>query len=175
MKRCLTVVAHPTLKSFTNSLASEFEHGLTDAGHSFTRINLFQEDYPFDKAASERNENNWKRLISNHIDGIALIFPWWWEMPPAPMVAFLQNIFNVGFAFEYINGIREVTLDLPSALIISMGQKKLCNDKYLLEAMHYCGLHQKVNLVCQGVGPTLAEEDAKNYLELARAVGKGFL
>jgi putative NADPH-quinone reductase len=168
MKNCLIVFANPTLASFSGALADNFRSGIEDSGNSHSTINLYQDEY-ISKLSDAEVDAKYKNMITQ-CDSIAFVFPWWWEMPPYPMAAFLQTIFVNGFAYSH-NGVKTPLLDIPTMLIVTLGQEKKCNLNNLHEAMDYCGLRVVDEVVCAGVNPRMASEKAEEYKQ--EAYGRG--
>lgn len=164
-------MANPSLTGFTNSLANEFRAGLADEDVTHETINLFQEGYVGQDHIGCL-EADYKSLILG-ADGLAFIFPWWWEMPPYPMTAFLQRIFVNGFAYKH-DGVKTPILDKPVQLIISMGQNKPINLQNLCDGMEYCGLHVRHWMAAQGVNPSMDEAKALQYKNEAYNAGRNF-
>jgi len=161
--KILQIIAHPDTseKSFTGQLAQQYRKGANEAEHQVTWLNLYDEDI----------EDVDLRQLVLETDAMCLVYPLWWEMPPAKMVEFLQTTFVFGFAFE-LKGDRMVPkIDIPTTVLISMGQQKTHNTSYLEDAMKYCGLHPKI-AVFQNVGPRLTPDQAEAYLDLAHRLGK---
>ena len=166
---CVIFVAHPAPSSLTKNLATTFKQGIVAAGHSATMFDIFHK--PFDEA----NITTLQDLIKT-ADGIAFAFPWWWEMPPYPMVELLQKVFVNGFAFTHDGNHKKTSLlSLPTQLIICAGQAKtdiqLGNLKM---AMDYCGLKPITPLVLSGVGPSLSQAVVNEFHRGALAAGQNF-
>ena len=171
-KTCLVVLAHPSwTSSFSGSLAENFANGIEESGNQCEYINLWRDNFHLPDIKKELIDS-YKEMILN-CDGIVFAFPLWWEMPPYPLVEFLQTIFTNGFAYKH-DGVKTSILDLPVDMLISMGQVKHFNISNLYEAMEYCGLHVRKALVCQGVGPAISTKDATQYIENAKAAGLTF-
>jgi putative NADPH-quinone reductase len=172
MKKCLIVMANPSLNGFANALATEFRSGLEFEDHSHETINLFQENYLGQEG--QFLEVDYKELIMG-CDGMAFSFPLWWEMPPYPLVAFFQKIFTAGFAYNHDGVNKTPLLDLPVQLIVTQGQKHPANLLYLYEALRYCGFKTKFNtLSCTNVTPNLSPTEAGRYKKMAFEAGTSF-
>jgi putative NADPH-quinone reductase len=176
MKECLLISANPNKKGFGAQLTEEFVKGLNDQGNTVTEIDLFAEHFHCNAGQSHKNNDflleEFRREISM-TDAVAFSFPMWCEMPPFPMVAFMQQILVKGFAYEHDGKTKTPILDLPTSLIVTMGQKKDAPLQYLIDALSYTGLHLKdwQLVIANGIGPNLAEAEATTFKERARKAG----
>jgi putative NADPH-quinone reductase len=172
MKKCLIVMANPSLTSFSNALADEFRAGLANADCIHETINLCQEGFPI------QGTDGW--LLGSYMDlvagadGLAFFFPVWCEMPPYPLVAFIQRIFVEGFSFKYEDGQRVLLQEKQVFMASTMGQVKLYNDSYLREAFQYVGLTITDDFQCRNVGPRLTDGMALQYKTQAYNAGYNF-
>lgn len=165
--KCLIVIASPSSSSFVNVLVNKFKAGLESKGHTYDTIQLFQDGYL-------DSETYRKKILE--CDAICFSFPWWFEMPPYPLVAFFQSNLIEGFAFNTVNNKKVPLLDIPVQVLITMGQS---NPEYNIRAvrdgLRYVGLKIKNELVCLNVGPKLLSTQAEKYLDQAMLHGQMFL
>lgn len=166
MKNILQLVAHPdhARRSFCHQLADRYADGVRSAGNVALRSFLFEEpDLPTLR----------EMLHNNLVDRLCLVYPCWWEMPPAKLVDFLQTTFVKGFAFDYDERQERMVpkIDLKVDIIMTLGQNKIAHVDYLREAMLYCGLTPHFQ-VCANVGPRMSQEEADLYLNRARLLGE---
>jgi putative NADPH-quinone reductase len=115
----------------------------------------------------------YKEQILN-CDAMCFVFPWWFEMPPFPLVKFFQSIFVEGFAYTHDGEVKTPKIKLPVQVLITMGQRKEYNIRSLRDGMDYVGLRIERELVCTNVGPRLEPELSERYLESALRCGKMF-
>lgn len=129
----------------------------------------------FDSVKDPAYVSAMQKIISK-TDAIAFAFPWWWEMPPYPMVEFLQKVFVKDFAFTHdTDGRKTKLLNKPAQLIICAGQdKQQIQIEPLVMAMEYCGLHADTPLIFTGCKPGLAEETVDYYSQTAFKQGRLF-
>jgi putative NADPH-quinone reductase len=160
--KVLCITAHPNRDgSFTSQLVDSFISGLDHRVQTSSK-NVFFDS--FDEIKDEVEDS----------DHICIAFPLWWEMPPAKLVDFLQQTFVLGFAFDYVDGVRTLLIKKKVTCLISMGQKKDYNVSNLQQAMEYCGMSAQF-IVFQGIGPGLSEEMISLYKDLARRQGFSIL
>lgn len=180
-KTCMVVVANPNGLSLTCQLAESFIAGLEEAGNkaitgvenSFSKssINyLFQTNYP----AETNNNDDLYRNQLKRADGVCLAFPWWCEMPPYPLVAWMQRNLIKDFAYKHDGTIKTPILNLPTQLLVTMGSIGECNLKNLKDGLGYTGLHVSNELVVKGAGPDLKKSEVTNLLWRARQDGLTF-
>lgn len=166
--KCLIVVANPSDTSFTNALVAQFKSGLESDGHTHETIQLFQEDY----VKSVAIDADYRQMMLD-ADAICFAFPWWFEMPPFPLVAFFQRNFVEGFAFRHEDGKKIPLLNKKVQLMITMGQSAEEYNIYCVrEGLRYVGLPVTNELTCVNVGPRLSPEKAQEYLNRANQAGK---
>lgn len=180
-KVCMVVVANPNPQSLTFQLVEKFMAGLKAAGHkgilgednSFSKktINqLFQNNYP-----SEDNSDDLYRKLLSRADGVCLAFPWWCEMPPYPLVAWMQRNLIKDVAYLHDGVTKTPILNLPTQLLVTMGQTTHCNLQNIKNGLAYTGLHcNGLDLIVQGAGPNLTKETIKSVKEEAYQLGKKF-
>jgi putative NADPH-quinone reductase len=156
----LQIVSHPDTSgsSFTQRAAKAYRAGLRDAQHKISSLTFFNELPSIDFS---------KELITA-ADHIAFHWPCWWEMPPYPLVQFLQTVLVKDFAFRFeADGSRTVLLDIPTTTFISMGQRKTFHTDGLADAMDYCGLRPRKFHIFENVGALLSKELEDLYFEQA--------
>lgn len=163
--KVLQILAHPDItgKSFCHQLAEQFRRGALESGHDpVIWINLFDPDY---------NEEviDFQSLVSAY-DHLCLVYPVWWEMPPAKMVHFLQSTFVRGFAFDSVDDRMIPKLRMDATCILSLGQDIEYNTTNMTNAMLYCGLYPKF-VLAKNVGPRMSEEFASQYMADAFKAG----
>lgn len=170
MKNCLIFVANPNPKSFGHQMATSFKKGIDNSGNSAEIIDLYALDYENNHLSANQQ---FKEMILN-ADSLAFAFPIWWEMPPSPLVKFLQTIFVKDFAYTH-DGVKKTNLiDKNVAILATMGQKKHVSFEYLFEAFEYCGMDTTAIVVASGVNPSFTSADANKALERAFTVGSHF-
>lgn len=159
--KVLQLIAHPSSVGATNSFAQRFADGARFAGHCVDTYNIFQTTV----------SRTWFQTKLTNAEHLCLAWPCWWEMPPAKLVDLLQTTLSKGFAFDFVNGQRQVLLDLPTTCLISMGQLKTAHTDYLNEAMTYCGL-KPVFYIFDGIGPGLPNQKMQDFLDWAYNAGQ---
>lgn len=174
--KCLLITANPNRNGFGAKLTEEFICGLNDQGHEFIEIDLFGEHFHSGSMQAHANNQHLLEIYKGYIkevDAVAFSFPMWCEMPPYPLVAFLQQILVKGFAYEHDGKVKTPILDLPCSLLVTMGQKKDAQLQYLIDALSYTGLHLKPFqlVIANGVGPNMSNCEALAYSDKAYQAG----
>lgn len=174
MKKCLVVVANPKAQSLTHTLASRFCDGIAESGDQYEVLDLFQDC----KNNMGRSESvpKYQQAVAG-CQGIVFVFPTWWEMPPYPLVEFLQTVFVSGFAFTHENNIKINKLDLKSLVITTRGQSEDSGGSdlaYLRAALEYSAMHSEDPLVCYGINPSTLRENVELYKNHAFSKGLHF-
>lgn len=182
----LVVVAHPDRKSLTHALAGEFIAGLSSAGHSHDRLDLYGED--FDPIVRLDEYAGWKQGLNPPVvrayqsrleraQGLALCYPLWWAAPPALLQGWLQRVFTQGFAFEYGQGPHGL-LRHRTQLIVNIGTRdEGQRGRYLepvISVLNYCGIERISELVNWGIYDGIPAERVHERLAAAREAGAAF-
>jgi putative NADPH-quinone reductase len=170
--KCLIVTANPSATGYSYALVNKFIEGIESAGHTYEMVELFQGGYMEGKITDLEIQEKIKAA-----DGICLAFPWWCEMPPFPLVAFMQQNLKEGFAFTRdADGNKVPLLNKKVQLLISMGSAgPEYFIRHVIDGLKYAGLKVVNNIVVQNVGPNLPKEKANFYLEQAHHQGTRFL
>ena len=164
-KKVLVVVAHPAEQSLCAEIANRFAIGMRieafgDVDVSITNIFV--------------NEEGLTKLDLLALDGLVLAFPNWCEMPPAPMVAWIQRHMSEGIGYSRdCEGVKTGHLQgLPVFTLITQGTDEV--KDYIIgsvrEALEYCGAEVGC-AVFPGVGRSL---DVPTAFEIAETMGRTF-
>lgn len=107
----LLLLAHPDPGSFNHALAAAAETVLREAGHTVRRHDLYAERFEpllpaeeFSRSAtlSAEVERHCRELAE--ADGIIIVHPNWWGMPPAILTGWVDRVVRPGVAYEFIEG-----------------------------------------------------------------------
>ncbi len=105
------ILAHPDPKSFNHAIASAAVTALRDAGHSVAFHDLHQEG--FDPALTVEEIPRGAALeagIAQHCqeiaqaDGIIIVHPNWWGMPPATLTGWVDRVLRPDVAYRFLEG-----------------------------------------------------------------------
>ena len=107
----LVVLAHPDPGSFNHALAQSACDALRDNGHEVIFHDLYAEGFdPLLSAGEIPREAVLPEDIARHCeeaasaDGIIIVHPNWWGMPPALLTGWVDRIMRPGTAYEFIEG-----------------------------------------------------------------------
>lgn len=109
--RILVVLAHPNESSLNHAIAQQVHTTLTNNGHSVIFHDLYKENFDPSLPTEEIPRNaNLPALITRHCDeaanadGIIIVHPNWWGMPPAILAGWIDRVLRPGVAYEFIEG-----------------------------------------------------------------------
>ena len=108
--KVLVVYAHPNPKSFNHAILESFTSGLTEGGHEYEIIDLY--DRGFNPCLSmEDLQKVMQGGISDDVkvqqekvaqaDGLCIIHPIWWTGAPAILKGWIDRVFSLGFAYNF--------------------------------------------------------------------------
>ncbi|MDY0282524.1 MAG: NAD(P)H-dependent oxidoreductase [Salinivirgaceae bacterium] len=123
----LIVYAHPNPQSFNAAILKEVERGLQEAGHTYTVIDLYKDNFD---PVLVYNDKIRRRDLKNHpetahyrelvrqADHLIFIFPVWWYGVPAILKGFFDRVFVSGFAYRYDGVVPKGLLKGKSAWVV---------------------------------------------------------
>lgn len=107
----MLILAHPNPNSFNHAIASAVVQTLTNAEHTVWVHDLYAENFdpllPYNEISRRSHlptmiEQHCRELVS--ADGIVIIHPNWWGMPPAILSGWVDRIIRPGLAYEFVEG-----------------------------------------------------------------------
>ena len=115
------ILGHPHARSFNHAIAARVATVLTSAGHEVRYHDLHAEG--FDPVLTGRElETDDVRVdaqVERHCreialaEGIVVIHPNWWGMPPAILKGWIDRVFRPGVAYQFAD---DETVTVPSRL-----------------------------------------------------------
>ena len=109
--RVSLILAHPNEGSFNHAIARTAIDALRAAGHSVSFHDLYQERFdpvlPYEEIPKGADIDP---LIEKHCqeiasaDGIIIVHPNWWGMPPAILKGWVDRVIRPGVAYEFLPG-----------------------------------------------------------------------
>lgn len=105
----LLVLAHPDPRSFNRAIADVAGETLAGLGHDVRFHDLCAEgfdphlshhEFPLCAALDQRIETHCREL--READGIVIVHPNWWGMPPAVMTGWIDRVFRPGIAYRFL-------------------------------------------------------------------------
>ncbi len=123
-KKVLIVIAHPSSKSFSHTMASRYQAGVEALGHEVKILDLYRDQGAKEAAASSNASvgyggfmayedieelrtnplgNYFRENFLSWADEYVFFFPVWWFDSPAILKNFYDVSFISGFGFKYVN------------------------------------------------------------------------
>ena len=109
--RVLTILAHPQPGSFNHAIASAAIAALEAGGHEVVFHDLYAER--FDPLLSSEEIPKGAQIdeaLARHCrdlaeaEGIIVVHPNWWGMPPAILKGWVDRVVRPGLAYEFLEG-----------------------------------------------------------------------
>jgi len=105
------ILAHPNRGSFNHAIAETAAKTLRDAGHEVCYHDLYAEGFdPILPVGEISKGAALDPLVETHCaeiasaDGIIIVHPNWWGMPPAILKGWVDRVIRPGVAYEFIEG-----------------------------------------------------------------------
>jgi putative NADPH-quinone reductase len=109
--RLSVILGHPRKDSFNHALAVATVDAARAAGHQVRFHDLQAEEFdPLLAAGEEAADAAVPAPIDVHCreiveaDGIVIVHPNWWGMPPAILVGWIDRVFRPGVAYRFVEG-----------------------------------------------------------------------
>jgi len=125
------IFAHPNPESFNHAIASAAETELLLFGHQVRRHDLYQEQFNAVLPAAElARDAQLGSVIRQHCyeivdaDGIIVVHPNWWGMPPAVLKGWIDRVLRVDVAYRLVTnekgeGVPQGLLRARSAIVFN--------------------------------------------------------
>jgi len=105
------ILAHPREGSFNHAIARAAVERLMANGHTAVLHDLYQEGFdPLLPGQEIAKGAHLPPMIARHCaeiaetDGIVIIHPNWWGMPPAMLKGWVDRVIRPGVAYEFVEG-----------------------------------------------------------------------
>ncbi|MBN1782302.1 NAD(P)H-dependent oxidoreductase [bacterium] len=105
------ILAHPDPGSFNHAIAGQCVRTLENEGHHVRFHDLYREAFdPLLPAAEIPGEATLPLEIRGHCeeiqqsDGIVIVHPNWWGMPPAVLKGWIDRVMRPGVAYRFLEG-----------------------------------------------------------------------
>jgi len=102
------ILAHPNPESFNHAIANTAASAARAAGHTVTLHDLCQEQFPPLLTAAElQKDAKLDPVVARHCeeivvaDGIIIVHPNWWGMPPAILKGWIDRVLRMGVAYRF--------------------------------------------------------------------------
>ena len=103
------ILAHPNPGSFNHAIATTAADSLRRNGHKVVLHDLCQEQFPpLLNAAELQNDARLEPVVSRHCreiasaDGIIIVHPNWWGMPPAILKGWIDRVLRMDVAYRFV-------------------------------------------------------------------------
>ena len=109
--KILLILAHPNKESFNHAIAQAAIETVEGNGHQVIFHDLYAEK--FDPIISyeeiPKNAELDPELIKHcqeisYVDGIIIVHPNWWGMPPAILKGWIDRVIRAGVAYQFLEG-----------------------------------------------------------------------
>jgi putative NADPH-quinone reductase len=134
--RILLILAHPDPRSLNHAIAGAIRESLEEQGCHVWFHDLYLENFDSLLPAHEIPRNaDLDPVLSRHCnelseaEGIIIIHPNWWGMPPAILTGWVDRVVRPGLAYQFIGddsgeGVPEGMLKAKTALVINTSNTK---------------------------------------------------
>jgi len=109
--KILIILAHPDTSSFNHAIAHQAAETLKKNNHEVIFHDLYTEDFDPRLPGEEiPRETNLPDTIAQHCnetasaDGIIIVHPNWWGMPPALLKGWVDRIIRPDVAYKFVEG-----------------------------------------------------------------------
>jgi putative NADPH-quinone reductase len=103
------ILAHPGPGSFNHALAEAARHALRDSGHEVLFHDLYAEAFPPVLPVQEiPRDAPLDAEVRRHCqeisgaEGMVIVHPNWWGMPPAILAGWIDRVFRPGVAYRFL-------------------------------------------------------------------------
>jgi len=110
MKKILIVIAHPSSKSFSHTMAQRYESIALSAGNEVKVLDLYRDKrassfvgYEDIEELKTHPQGTYFREFLSWADEYVFFFPVWWFDSPAILKNFFDASFISGFGYKYVN------------------------------------------------------------------------
>jgi putative NADPH-quinone reductase len=105
------ILAHPHPGSFNHAIARAAVQTLEQNGHQVAFHDLYQEGFDpilrFEEIPRDAKQDDMIQIHCRELaqaDGIIVIHPNWWGMPPAILKGWVDRVIRPGVAYEFLEG-----------------------------------------------------------------------
>ena len=105
------ILAHPDTGSFNHAIANAAAATLRQIGHEVILHDLCQEQFPPLLSATElQKDAQLEPIVARHYeeiakaDGIIIVHPNWWGMPPAILKGWIDRVLRPEVAYRFLEG-----------------------------------------------------------------------
>lgn len=129
--KLLVILGHPSPTSFNAAIARTAVDTLEELGHTVWFHDLYAESFPSELPAEEiPTEGTVAEVIARHCeelaeaDGLVVVHPNWWGMPPAIVTGWVNRVFRPEVAYRFVGtdggeGVPEGLLKASKAVVFN--------------------------------------------------------
>jgi putative NADPH-quinone reductase len=184
------ILAHPTPGSFNHAIAVTAADTLRQNGHAVILHDLCQEQFdPLLTSAEIARDAKLDEAVAQHCreiaaaDGIIIVHPNWWAMPPAILKGWLDRVLRPEVAYRFVAGKSQGLLKARTALVFNTSNTPLELERSLYDdpletlwkkcVFALCGVHCERHLFSVVITSTPAQRQ-QWLAEVARTVATHF-
>ena len=111
MTKISLILAHPNVRSFNHAIAEAARSALVSSGHNVSFHDLYREGFdpilPHEEIPKDGDVDPVIQKLCEEIgsaDGIIIVHPNWWGMPPAILKGWIDRVIRPGLAYEFLEG-----------------------------------------------------------------------
>jgi NAD(P)H dehydrogenase (quinone) len=184
------ILGHPHEGSFNHAIAATAKRVLEQSGYAVRFHDLYAEKFdpilPHEEIGGPVNDP----LVQRHLDeiaeadGIIVVHPNWWAMPPAIMKGWIDRVMRQGVAYKFVDDAPVGLLKADWALVFTTSntpeewEKKLFGDPlenlWTTCILKYCGAKNVERSNYASVIMSSAEERAAWLADVERRVAAAF-
>jgi NAD(P)H dehydrogenase (quinone) len=189
------IVAHPSMQSFTSSMASSYREAGLASGHEVIYRDLYRMNFdpclaeselPWSKDRALRDDVIAEHALLADVDVFALFYPLWFNAPPAILKGYLERVFGMGFAYRregggnapMLKGKRLVSFTnsgAPTEWVIQSGAWQAMRTLFDGHFAAVCGLEVVDHVHFGGVVPGIRADSVKaDMAKVATTLAKHF-
>lgn len=108
MVNALLIIGHPDPRSLNHAAAEHIIEAFSEEGHTVHVHDLYAEHFePVLENEEIQRRFSFDAIFAQHsreltdADGIVIVYPDWWGMPPAILKGWLDRIFRPGIVFDH--------------------------------------------------------------------------
>lgn len=119
------ILGHQHPGSFNHAIAATAKETLGAAGHTVWFHDLYAENFDAILPHEEIAGPVTNPLVQQHLeeiaeaDGIVIVHPNWWAMPPAILKGWIDRVMRQGVAYKFENGAPKGLLKAQTALVFT--------------------------------------------------------
>ena len=109
--KILLILAHPNKESFNHAIAQAAIETVEGNGHQVIFHDLYAEKFdpiiPYEEIPknAELDPELFKHCQEiSYVDGIIIVHPNWWGMPPAILKGWIDRVIRAGVAYQFLEG-----------------------------------------------------------------------